>query len=132
HVLRAANLCFVERFDVERSAEDAQRLGSRVRSGEALLFFAEGTFTRAPGLRPFHMGAFLAAAQSGAPLVTVAVRGTRSVLRPDQWRPVRGPIHVRVAAPIRARYHDWSGAGELRRLARAEILSTCAEPDLED
>ena len=132
HVLRAANLCFVERFDVERSAEDAQRLGSRVRNGEALLFFAEGTFTRAPGLRPFHMGAFLAAAQSGAPLVTVAVRGTRSVLRPDQWRPARGPIDVRVSAPIRARYHDWNGAGELRRKARAQILATCGEPDLED
>ncbi|HSN19084.1 MAG TPA: AMP-binding protein, partial [Usitatibacter sp.] len=51
-VLGAAGAVFIERFDVERGAEDARRLVALAAGGEALVFFAEGTFTRAPGLRP--------------------------------------------------------------------------------
>ena len=37
------------------------------RAGLSVLFFAEGTFTRIPGLLPFHMGAFVTAAEADVP-----------------------------------------------------------------
>ena len=42
-----------------------------------MLFFPEGTFGRAPGLRPFRMGAFVVAAQTGVPLVPMGITGNR-------------------------------------------------------
>ncbi|HEX7113334.1 MAG TPA: AMP-binding protein, partial [Mizugakiibacter sp.] len=54
------------------------------------LFFPEGTFLRMPGLLPFHMGAFVAAAEAGLPLVPIALRGTRMLMRGDDWFPRRG------------------------------------------
>jgi 1-acyl-sn-glycerol-3-phosphate acyltransferase len=73
-------------FDGARGVEDTHELEARARRGESLLFFPEGTFRRMPGLRDFRMGAFIAAAQAGVPVVPVAIHGTRSMLRAGSRR----------------------------------------------
>ena len=128
--LRSLGTRFVERFDVERSVEDAWRLERLALQGESLLFFAEGTFSRAPGLLPFHMGAFQVAAEANLPLVPVTLRGTRSMLRDGSWFPRRGSVSVTISAPIAAQGRDWAAALRLRDAARAEILRCSGEPDL--
>ncbi|MFH0341167.1 MAG: AMP-binding protein, partial [Chromatiales bacterium] len=69
---------FVERFDKEKGLADARKIAGALRSGRSLLFFPEGTFSRVPGLLPFHMGAFIAAAETATPVVPIAIQGTRS------------------------------------------------------
>ncbi len=54
-LLKRIGVEFVERFDVEKSVEDA---GQLARQKGSLMYFPEGTFTRKPGLAHFHMGAF--------------------------------------------------------------------------
>ena len=83
-----------------------------------------------PGLLPFRMGAFLAAAQAGAPIVPVTIRGTRSILRAGSWFPRRGRLEVIVEPPIPPDGADWAAAVRLRDAARAAILRHCGEPDL--
>lgn len=122
---------FVERFDLRRSAAAARILEERVRGGASLMFFPEGTFGPAPGLRPFRMGAFVAAAKAGAPVVPVGLRGTRAVLPPGTWRPRRGPVTITIAAPRRAKGEDWRAALELRDDVRQEIARLSAEPALQ-
>ena len=129
-VLERLGTRFVERFDLERSVEDAEALKSLVRKGTSLAFFPEGTLTRVPGLAPFRMGAFLVAAEAGVPVVPVAVSGTRSALRDGSWFPRRVPLRVTISAPIAPRGAGWSDAITLRDATRAEILRTCGEPDL--
>lgn len=128
--LRAIGVQFVERFDAERGAEDTRALADLARAGETLVFFPEGTLTRAPGLMPFHMGGFVVSATAHATLVPVALRGTRSVLREGSLAPRRGMIQVLVGAPLPPGADDWRAAVGLRDLARAEILAHCGEPDL--
>ncbi|MEW5755763.1 MAG: AMP-binding protein [Pseudomonadota bacterium] len=129
---------FVERFDQQQSALDAQRLVQCVRAGNSLLFFPEGTFTRLAGLMPFHMGAFVAAAQAGVPVVPIAIRGARATLRGDGTHARHGAITVWIGAPIHPRdvrrdaaEDDWAIALKLRDAARRYILSHCGEPDLQ-
>jgi 1-acyl-sn-glycerol-3-phosphate acyltransferase len=121
---------YVERFDIEESVEAGQELAALSAGGESLVFFAEGTLSRDPGLRPFHMGAFLAATRSATPVVPVTIRGTRSILRDGQWLPRRGVIQVVVSPPLRLAGRDWSTAVGLRDAVRAAILANCGEPDL--
>jgi len=130
---------YVERFDRQRGVKDAYRISSTARTGRSILFFAEGTFTRVPGLLPFHMGAFLAAAEADLPVLPVAIRGTRSILLNKTWFPRRGMITVTVGKPIEAaEVRDeakdtvWSTALKLRESAREHILRHCGEPDLAD
>jgi len=128
--LRSIGVRFVERFDAQRGVEDTRSLSRAAAGGEILVFFPEGTLTRAPGLLPFQMGAFVVSAAAHAPLVPVVIRGTRSVLRDGSWMPRRAAIHVDVGAPIEPAGEDWSSAVVLRDRARARILATCGEPDL--
>jgi len=119
---------YVERFDAHASVEDVRRLGVLAAGGESLVFFAEGTFTRAPGLRPFHLGAFATAAQAGVPVVPVGIAGTRSVLRDGRWWPRRHPVRVHVHPPLRAEGPSWDDALRLRDATRECIAATCGEP----
>ncbi|MEQ8253179.1 MAG: AMP-binding protein [Smithellaceae bacterium] len=128
---------FVERFDTLKGIEDARRIAAAARQSRSLLFFAEGTFTRIPGLRPFHMGAFEAAVAAGIPVVPVAVRGTRSILRGESRFPRRGAVIVTIGKPVepggmqdRAASDSWKTAIKLRDAAREHILRHCGEPDL--
>ena len=128
--LKSIGSDFIERFDLQRGIEDTDRLLQRLRAGDSLAFFPEGTFRRMPGLLPFRMGAFVVAAQANVPVVPVTIRGTRSILREGQWLPRRAMITVTVGAPIRPASSDWNGAIGLRDAARIAMLQACGEPDL--
>jgi acyl carrier protein len=121
---------FVERFDVQKSAEHADELADAARHGATLVVFPEGTLMRQAGLMPFRMGAFLTAAHAQVAIVPVALRGVRSVLRDGTWYLRRSPIRVTISAPIAPHGSDWNAALGLRDGVRAEILRNCGEPDL--
>jgi len=134
--LRRIGSTFVERFDRQQGIADARRLIKAARAGQWLAFFPEGTFTRAPGLLPFHLGAFMAAAEARLPVVPITLRGTRSVLRDNSWFPRRGPIEIVIGQALDANAYaavandNWSLALKLRTAAREEILRASHEPDL--
>ncbi|MCU7806841.1 MAG: AMP-binding protein [Candidatus Thiodiazotropha sp. (ex Semelilucina semeliformis)] len=121
---------FVERFDRQIGAEDAQRLGRLAKSGESLLFFPEGTFHRMPGLLPFHLGAFIAAAQAEIPVVPIVIRGSRSILRSGSWFPRQGSLGVIIGKPVYPKGTDWTAAVKLRDQVREIILCYSGEPNL--
>ncbi len=128
---------FVERFDQQKGIIDARHLARVAEQGQSLVFFPEGTFTRVSGLLPFHMGAFVAAAAAGLPVVPVTIRGTRSILRSDTWFPHHGAITVTFGEAIypdrvkeKATENTWAIALKLRDASRQEILRHCGEPDL--
>jgi len=127
--LRRLGAVFVERFDAASGVEDTDALEARARAGEPLIVFPEGTFRRAPGLLPFKLGAFLVAARTGAPVIPVALVGTRSMLRAGQWLPRRSEIVIKVGPPIVAAEHGWDAALVLRAAARRTILARVCEPD---
>ncbi|MDD5249834.1 MAG: AMP-binding protein [Rhodocyclaceae bacterium] len=130
HFLAALGCQFVERFELRQGVTDAQRIGASIAAGHAPVFFVEGTFTRVPGLRPFRMGAFVVAAQSGVPVLPVALRGTRDLMRDGTWMPRHGAIALDIGAPIAPSGSDWAAAVRLRDATRAEILRHCGEADL--
>ena len=121
---------FVERFDVQKSAEHADELATVAREGTTLIVFPEGTLLRHTGLLPFRTGAFQTAAQAQVPVVPVALRGVRSVLRDGTWYLRRAPVSVTIGAPIAPEGVDWNAAVKLRDRVRGEILKHCGEPDL--
>jgi acyl carrier protein len=123
---------FVAREQTLESVASAEAMTAVVRAGRPLVVFAEGTFTRAAGLRPFHLGGFVAAAASGAPTVPVAIRGTRSVLRDGQWRPRRGPVALVVgrAVPAPAGLAPLPAAVRIRDAVRVHIAAHCGEAEL--
>jgi 1-acyl-sn-glycerol-3-phosphate acyltransferase len=77
------------------------------------------------------MGAFAVAAQTCVPVVPVAIRGTRTILRPEHHFPRRGAIDIAVGEPIWPSGNDWTAAVELQRAARKVVLNLSGEADME-
>jgi 1-acyl-sn-glycerol-3-phosphate acyltransferase len=121
---------YVERFDVQKSAEHADELAGAAREGRTLIVFPEGTLLRHTGLLPFRTGAFQTAVLAQIPVVPVALRGVRSVLRDGTWYLRRAPVSVTISAPVAPEGGDWNAAVKLRDRVRGEILKHCGEPDL--
>jgi 1-acyl-sn-glycerol-3-phosphate acyltransferase len=121
---------FVVRDDVHESIEDAKKLMQAAQGGQTLVFFPEGTFGRAPGLRTFHLGAFVTAAQAHAAVLPVSLRGTRSVLRDGSWWPHRSAVRIHFGAPLQPQGTGWAEAVRLRDAARLDIGTHCGEPVL--
>jgi 1-acyl-sn-glycerol-3-phosphate acyltransferase len=83
-------------------------------------------------LLAFHGGAFVAAARAGAPVVPIAVCGTRAVL-PDPARPLRRhPLAVEVGVALQPppRCDLMAASDDLRQRARTFIAARCGEPDV--
>ena len=121
---------FVDRFNARNGSSDIRRIAEKSRSGQTIIFFPEGTFTRFPGLQPFRMGAFVTAARTGLPVVPIAITGARDIVRGNDWFPYRGRITVTVRPPILPAGEGWQVALQLRDAARVEIAQYCGEPDL--
>ncbi|MEX6502949.1 AMP-binding protein [Pseudomonas zhanjiangensis] len=127
--LRKLGACFVERFDPQRSSEDAERLAAVLQGGQSLVFFPEGTLTREAGLLPFRLGAFALASRVAVPLLPVALGGTRTALRGGQWFPRRSVLRVSVCAPLHAQGNDWRAIVALRDQARGLLLEQLEEAE---
>ena len=121
---------FIERFDVAKSAEHANELAEAAKRGISLIVFPEGTLIRNTGLMDFRTGAFQAAAQAGIPVIPIALRGVRSMLRDGTWYLRRAAVTVTIGAPIASEGTDWAAAVKLRDTVRGEILRSCGEPDI--
>lgn len=134
HFLRRIGAEFVERFDLQKGAEDAKRITRLAAQGRPILFFPEGTFSRIPGLLPFHMGAFITAAEANVPITSIVIRGSRSILRAGSWFPRHSSISVSISEAIHPNQstesETWGAATTLRNLVRERMLTEVGEPDL--
>ncbi len=121
----------VDRWDAVQGVADAGIVSRALAAGSEILFFPEGTFVAATGLRPFRLGAFSAAARAGAPVVPLALRGTRRVLRGDSVLPRPGPIELWVGEPILSAGGDMASLVALRGAVMDQIAEHCGEPRLD-
>ena len=129
--LQRLDTLFVERFDTRRSIDAIKEVTDKIGAGRSLAFYPEGTFRTEPGLLPFHMGAFVAAVQSGVPVVPVTIRGTRAILQSDSNFPQHGAVRIIVAPPLVPKGNDWAEAVRLKIAAKAIIASHCNEKNLQ-
>jgi 1-acyl-sn-glycerol-3-phosphate acyltransferase len=130
-IIRGGGHLVVERRETGASAAGVDQVAGALQAGRTVLVFAEGTFTRARGLRPFRLGAFQAAARAGCPVAPAALSGSRHVLPDGSWLPRPGPVRIVFGRPLHPTSEDWREVLRLRDGAFAHILAHCGEPRLE-
>jgi len=131
-LLRRLGALFIERYDLTGGMADTATATGLAREGRLLVVFPEGTFTRQPGLLEFFTGAFKIASEAHVPVYPGVLRGTRSILRSDQWFPRWGRIDVEILDPVVPSGTDFESILRLRDAARQAVLSRCGEPDLRE
>lgn len=81
----------------QRSLEEAI---CKIRNGESVLLFAEGTRTLDGTLQPFKRGAFHIAARSGVPVVPLTINGSFRILPKHSISINPGHVELILEAPI--------------------------------
>jgi 1-acyl-sn-glycerol-3-phosphate acyltransferase len=127
-ILRRLGSAFVDRENAKDRHRIARMLVGQARKGEALGFFPEGMFDASPGLKPFQLGAFSAAARARLPVVPVVIYGARHKLPAGRFLAAPGSLRIRICDPVHAT--DEPSARALMQLARRAMLVHLNEPDL--
>ncbi len=133
--LQKLNVHFVERFNFEKSLKDFKSLYTKSDKNTPLIIFPEGTFSRIPGLKPFHMGAFTLAVKKELSIIPIAIEGTRSILRDQSWFIHKGEIKLNIGKAItlkkkQKKLSQWDKSLILKEKSRNFILKHCKEPNL--
>jgi 1-acyl-sn-glycerol-3-phosphate acyltransferase len=131
-LLRRLGVLFIDRYDLAGGIADTAAATALTRQGRLLVVFPEGTFTRRAGLLEFFTGAFKIASEAGLPVYPGVLRGTRSILRSDQWFPRWGRVDVEILDPFVPHGTDFESVLQLRDVVRQAVLSRCGEPDLRE
>jgi 1-acyl-sn-glycerol-3-phosphate acyltransferase len=129
-VARSGHFAF-ERSDAQARIEQAAEVERALTSGDSVVVYPEGTFTAAAGIRPFQLGAFKAAVNTGRPICPVALRGARDLLRDQSWLPKPGRVTMTfgpLVSPRPGTENDWHEIVRLRDQTREIIARGAGEP----
>jgi fatty-acyl-CoA synthase len=129
-----------DRTNPESRLRQAEEMEEFLRNGESVFVFPEGTFTEEDGVRPFQLGAFKAAADTGAPIIPVSLAGTRRFLRDGTYLPRPTSVTITIHPPIypqttgsasdHAESSGWHELIRLRDATREAIGRDSGEPIL--
>jgi acyl carrier protein len=125
-----------ERADAGSRLRQSKEIEEFLRRGDSVFIFPEGTFDSQDGVRPFQLGAFKAAVETGAPIIPVSLAGTRNFLRDGTFLPRPGDVTITLSPPIYPKTSaantvessDWHELVRLRDAAREAIVRHSGEP----
>src|SRR5690606_16111170 len=129
-VLERMGHVFIDRHSAARSLADLEQIVALLGAGQRVMLFPEGTFTPDVGLRPFKLGAFRLACETGAPVVPVVIRGSRKALRDGTWLPRPARIELEVLEPMRGEGTAIADVVRLRDRCADAIAARIDEPRL--
>jgi 1-acyl-sn-glycerol-3-phosphate acyltransferase len=129
-VIPRAGYIAIEKTKLTEQMAGADQVRAALEAGESMFVFPEGTFVRSSGLLPFRLGAFRAAAETGRPLVPVAIGGTRHIFPAGTMLLRPGPITLAIQSPMEPRDNGWNEVVRLRDDARRRIARHAGEGEV--
>jgi 1-acyl-sn-glycerol-3-phosphate acyltransferase len=131
-MLRRLGVLFIDRYDLAESLAGITTAIAAASRDRVLVIFPEGTFTHRSGLLGFFLGGFKIASEAGLPIVPGVLRGTRSMLRSDQWLPRKTILGVEIGESVHPTGSDFASVLRLRDGIRGAILARCGEADVNE
>src|SRR5215471_529278 len=119
--LRRSGHVPIDRENPHAAVKSLREAANVIRRGTSVVIFPEGGTSRDGSIKPFKRGGFMLAAESGAAVVPVTIRGSRRVLVPKTYHVRSGAVEVIVGEPISSQGVSTS---ELASRVREEILMT--------
>lgn len=124
---RAVGVIYIDRENRKAAFSAYEDAAAKIRAGQSVLVYPEGTRGYDYALRPFKKGPFVLAIGSGAPVVPVVIYGTIEVNPRREFRASPGTVHVHLLEPVPTAgltYADRNGLADRVRERMAECLHT--------
>jgi 1-acyl-sn-glycerol-3-phosphate acyltransferase len=98
--MRAGRFIFIDRQNSVSARLSIAEAARRIRAGQSVVLFPEGTRSRDGRLGPFKKGGFHLAVDSGADIVPLAIRGTRELMPRGSLLIRAGAVSLDIDEPI--------------------------------
>lgn len=119
--LRARGEIPIDRAKLRDAFAAYDEAAQRIQAGLSAIVFAEGTRSRDGKLHGFKKGPFVLAIRAGVPVVPVFIEGTFEALPPGGWYVRRGPITLKIGAPIATAGRTFDDRNALLAVAHAQM-----------
>lgn len=120
----------VPRQKPSKALRDLRRKGIKaIRNGENILIFPAGERSRDEGAGVFKSGAVALAVWAKAPLVPIAVAGTREVLPRGNWPLQSGNVIISVGEPMSVAAHSLKQKNEITEKLQSAVESLKRKAD---
>jgi len=97
---RAAGVIYIDRENRKAAFGAYEDAAGKIRDGQKVLVYPEGTRGHTYALRQFKKGPFVLAIGSGVPIVPIVIHGTIEVNPRGSFRATPGEVHVHVLEPV--------------------------------
>jgi 1-acyl-sn-glycerol-3-phosphate acyltransferase len=123
-VLKRVHMLVEREGGSESARKMIEEATSRLKAGEAMAIFPEGTRNRTTDkdLLPFKKGAFIMAKHTNVPLIPVCVYNSGNLWPAGEFLPRRGTITVSIGAPLSLNDNESLGSISKRASEAMEIL----------
>jgi 1-acyl-sn-glycerol-3-phosphate acyltransferase len=118
----------LEPRSLESSLASYERMRELLAEGVSIHMFPEGERRDTPGIYPFRLGAFKLAASAGIPIVPLALKGPRDVMRGRPYRPAALEVEVLPAVRMECDPSDLAALSKGRAEIRRMIAEAAGEP----
>lgn len=111
----------LKRGNRDSTLEAINQCRDRLAKRTSVMIFPEGTRSRTHEMLPFKDGAFRLAIESGAPILPIAVAGTRGAMAKGTFKFLRAHALAQVLEPIDTKGMTLDDIASLKQLARERI-----------
>lgn len=125
--IRWIGMIEIDRENRKAAFESLERAAAKVRAGNPVVMFAEGTRGDEYALRPFKKGPFVLAMTAGVPVVPMVIYGTIERMRRGSWQIRPGIIEVTFLEPIPTAGYSYDDRAELVELVRSRMAAVLRE-----
>lgn len=124
--MRSVGMVPIERQNRKAAFGAYDEASKRIREGNSVIVFPEGTRGYDYPLRVFKKGPFVLAIDAGAPIVPVLIHGTREVIRKGSILLHPGRVDVHLLEPVSVEGFDYDDRNVLAEKVRSRIAEALA------
>ncbi len=125
--MRAAGHIAIDRGNPRAAARSLAKAADELRAGMSVIIFPEGGRSLDGEFQAFLSGAFRLAIKVHAPVVPIAVVGSRKIFKPGSINIHSGPVQMMVGEPVQTRGMSAKDRDALAARIRGSILEMLAE-----
>ena len=119
--MAAAGYISIDREGTRETVEAMNKAARKIHDGMSVVIFPEGSRSRDGSIQPFKNGGFSLAIKAKAPVVPMAISGSREVMPPEVLAAASGEIRIRIDPPIATETYSVKDREMLKEKVREAI-----------
>ena len=124
----AGRFIFIDRQNAVAARRSIEEAARRIKAGQSVVIFPEGTRTRDGRLGSFKKGGFHLAIDSGAAIVPMAIQGSRQLMPAGSPLIRSGEVRLKIGEPIPTEGLGAADRDRMLKLVHSRIAEMLGEP----